>query len=53
MRYIEWGFLFLLSGLGIGLALCKIIVQEHNGTIRVYDREPHGAVFEVIMPALE
>lgn len=20
MRYIEWGFLFLLSGLGIGLA---------------------------------
>ena len=40
-------------GLGIGLALCKIIVQEHNGTIRVYDREPHGAVFEVIMPALE
>ena len=40
-------------GLGIGLALCKIIVQEHKGTIRVYDREPHGAVFEVVMPALE
>lgn len=40
-------------GLGLGLALCKTIAQEHNGTIRVYDRKPHGAVFEVVLPALE
>lgn len=40
-------------GLGLGLALCKIIVQEHNGSICVRDAVPHGAVFEVTLPALE
>lgn len=40
-------------GLGLGLSLCKIIVQEHHGSIRVYDREPHGAVFEITLPLLE
>ena len=39
-------------GLGLGLALCRLIVQEHHGTIRVYDNNPHGAVFEITMPAV-
>lgn len=39
-------------GLGLGLTLCKIIVQEHGGTLRVFDRKNHGAVFEVTLPAL-
>jgi len=40
-------------GLGLGLSLCRIIAQEHGGTIRVYDRKPHGAVFEVTLPTQE
>ena len=39
-------------GLGLGLALCRLIVQEHQGTINVYDNDPHGAVFKITLPAI-
>lgn len=32
-------------GMGLGLALCKSIVNAHGGTISVSDNVPHGAVF--------
>jgi len=32
-------------GLGLGLALCKAIVEAHGGNIVVSDNNPHGAVF--------
>lgn len=31
--------------LGLGLALCKSIVNAHGGEITVKDNQPHGAVF--------
>ena len=37
-------------GLGIGLALCQSIIRAHGGTISVSDNEPHGAVFEFLLP---
>ena len=37
--------------LGLGLALCKSIVQAHGGTIAVRDNVPHGAVFSFTLPA--
>lgn len=40
-------------GLGLGLALCRTIAQAHAGTLRVRDNEPHGAVFELLLPAVE
>lgn len=39
--------------LGLGLALCKSIVNSHGGEIRVEDREPHGTVFTFTLPIEE
>jgi signal transduction histidine kinase len=35
---------------GLGLAVCKGIVDDHGGTIAVGDREGGGAVFTVRLP---
>jgi PAS domain S-box-containing protein len=38
------------QGTGIGLAICKRIVQNHGGTIRATGVTGVGAVFEVFLP---
>lgn len=38
------------SGTGIGLALCKKIVLNHNGTIFGESHEDAGALFHIILP---
>ena len=40
-------------GLGLGLNLCKSIVNAHGGKISVYDNRPHGAVFYFTLPLEE
>ena len=37
-------------GTGIGLALCRKIVQNHNGLIFAESREQAGALFHIILP---
>ena len=39
--------------LGLGLALCKSIVNAHQGEIYVKDNEPRGTIFEFTLPAQE
>ena len=39
--------------LGLGLALCKSIVNAHGGSITVYDNKPKGTVFDFTIPAEE
>lgn len=39
--------------MGLGLALCKSIVNAHGGEITVADQEPHGAIFTFSIPAGE
>lgn len=36
--------------LGLGLCLCKSIVDAHGGEIWVSDNKPHGAVFTLTLP---
>ena len=36
--------------LGLGLSLCKSIVNAHGGTIKVSDNQPHGTVFTITLP---
>jgi len=38
------------SGTGIGLALCKKIVENHHGHITATSESGHGAVFTIILP---
>ncbi|MBS5145835.1 MAG: sensor histidine kinase KdpD [Butyricicoccus pullicaecorum] len=40
-------------GLGLGLSLCKSIVEAHGGSITVHDNQPHGAVFSFTLPLEE
>ena len=39
--------------LGLGLALCKSIINAHGGEISVSDNKPKGAVFRFTLPAEE
>jgi len=38
------------SGTGIGLAICRRIVEQHDGTITVRNRDTGGAEFTVTLP---
>ena len=40
-------------GLGLGLSLCKSIVNAHGGTITVTDNVPQGCVFSFTLPLEE
>ncbi len=38
------------TGTGLGLAIAHRIVTDHNGTIQVSNRHPHGALFSIELP---
>ena len=40
-------------GMGLGLALCKSIVEAHHGAITLTDNEPSGCCFTVSLPMKE
>ena len=39
--------------IGLGLSLCKSIINAHGGEITVTDNTPHGAIFTFTLPAGE
>ena len=39
--------------LGLGLALCRSIIEEHNGTLVLTDHDPHGCNFIFTLPLSE
>ncbi|TCS89163.1 PAS domain S-box-containing protein [Anseongella ginsenosidimutans] len=38
------------EGTGIGLAICKRIIENHNGSITAYSHPGEGATFEITLP---
>ena len=41
------------SGLGMGLAICRSIIDAHGGRLWVGANEPRGAVFQFTLPAAQ
>jgi signal transduction histidine kinase len=39
------------SGIGLGLSICKRIVESHGGEIRAENRLGGGAVFTIWLPS--
>ena len=39
--------------LGLGLSLCKSIINAHGGEITLTDNTPHGSVFTFTLPSGE
>lgn len=39
--------------LGLGLALCRSIIEAHEGTLQLTDNNPHGCIFTFTLPLSE
>jgi PAS domain S-box-containing protein len=52
-RLFEAFYTTKASGLGMGLAICRSIVEAHGGKLWATPNEPHGAVFCVTLPVRE
>jgi signal transduction histidine kinase len=39
------------QGMGLGLALCRIIVERHAGRLSVEPARPRGSIFRIALPA--
>jgi signal transduction histidine kinase len=41
------------NGMGLGLAICRMIVERHEGRLVVSSANPHGAVFRIMLPQMK
>ena len=52
-RIFEPLFTTKSHGMGMGLAICKSIVESHGGRIWALPHQPHGATFQFTVPTTE
>lgn len=38
------------NGMGLGLAICRKIIEEHGGGLRLAETGAHGSRFEIVLP---
>jgi PAS domain S-box-containing protein len=39
------------NGMGMGLSICRSIIEAHRGSLSVFPTRPHGTAFRVTLPA--
>lgn len=42
-----------IDGTGLGVPLCKEIIEAHNGTLNYYDNDNKGTIAKVVLPLLD
>jgi PAS domain S-box-containing protein len=52
-RLFEAFYTTKVSGLGMGLSICRSIIQNHGGRLLAAPNEPRGAVFSILLPVGE
>ena len=50
-RVFEPFFTTKSTGTGVGLTICRVIIEAHGGSLRASANKPHGAVFQVTLPS--
>ena len=41
------------SGMGMGLFICRSIIEAHGGRLWALAAEPHGSVFHIALPTAD
>jgi C4-dicarboxylate-specific signal transduction histidine kinase len=49
-RIFEPFFTTKPTGMGIGLSVCRSIIESHRGTLQASARHPQGTIFEMVLP---
>ena len=52
-RVFEAFFTTKTNGMGMGLAICRSIVEAHGGNMSVSPSIPHGSVFHIVLPGIQ
>jgi Histidine kinase-, DNA gyrase B-, and HSP90-like ATPase len=51
-RIFDTFFTTKSHGMGMGLAICRTIVEAHGGRLTASPGDPYGAVFRIVLPVV-